>query len=291
MIIVPKLGERNKNLTREVLDAIGSKIEIQMNTRDLSVGLANCTEVLVNVLKTNDLDEVVIHMPFSLHTFEVYVASPRHLRGLTEFIRSVEVLSYKHDLRIGILLHQESSTELLETIDPEFKVINDILNSIKNGNVYFLVENCLPCLNHYNVKQIPAFNLLDMIPHDKLFACVDVCHIRAYENIFKTTVTIPESIYKRVRWVHFSYTDAHDGYCNKETHGIKHPTLQSAWIDLDYLLWNGIDVSTTPIVTEITEKDYNLYPDMLEEIRLLNVFNNNANIVNERLKSPLRIVI
>lgn len=291
MIIVPKLGESNVNLSSEVLSVVGTKVEIQMNLKDLEASLNNSKKVIDMLTSNKKLDEVVLHMPFSLHTFEIYVASPSHLSLLFKFIKSVEAVSYKYDIKIGILLHQESSTELLETIDPCFKIINRILNSISNNNVYFLLENCLPCLNDYNTKRIPTFRLLSMVPHDKLFACIDVCHLRSYENIFKTTIEIPEEICKRVRWVHFSHTSKHDGFNEKDTHGVKHPTLQAAWNDLDFLMWNGIDISTTPIVTEITEKDYNLYPDMLEEIRLLNIFNNNVNIVHQRLNLSLSVVI
>lgn len=287
LIIVPKLGESNVSLSKELLSVVGSKVEIQMTTKDLKLSLSRCNEVITNLLKYKKINEVVLHMPFSLHVFEVFVASQSHRDNLLNFIKDVEDLSAEYNIQIGLLLHQESSTELIESIDPYYETIKSILNSIKSDRVYFLVENCLPCLNAYDVRKIPAFDILEKVQHEKLFSCIDLCHIRCYENIFRTTLEIPEDIAKRVKWVHFAYTSKHDGYVDKSTHGIKHPGLQSMYMDLEYLIWNNIDLSITPIVAEISERDYTLCPDMLEEIGMLTVLDAHSNFVHSKL-SPRR---
>lgn len=269
MIIVPKFGEFNLELSKELINAIDTKIEIQMITKDLEKSFYNCSKVIKNILSYKKLDEVVFHMPFSLHTFELYVASPLHNYKIKQFLNTVEEFSNKNNLNIGILMHQENSIELLDTIPNSYLIINSILNHCKSNRIYFLVENCLPCMNDSDLRKVPAFELLKRVNNKRLYSCIDICHIRCYENIFETSFSMPESISNRVKWIHMAWTRDKDGYKDKSTHGVVHDSLDSIVDDLNFLIELNIDLNVVPLVAEISEKDYNACPDMLNEINML----------------------
>lgn len=269
MIVVPKIGESNIIINPLVLDVIDTKVEIQMTTKNLEVSWTKCLNVIHNLSMHKDLDEIVVHMPFSLHTFELYASSIEHQKILKQFIRWVEDCSRVYSIKIGILMHQEASLELIETIPRGLDVIMEILDYIYSKDVYFLVENCLPCLNSFDNSRIPAFDLLNVVKHEKLLSCIDVCHARCYEFVLKKPFIIPESIVHRVQWIHFANVLDCDGYRDKKTHGRKHGGVFQIERDLEFLRLRSIDIDAIPIVTEISEDDYKACPDMLEEISFL----------------------
>lgn len=268
MNIVVKLGEHNFSLNKNLRECIESKIEIQMLTKDLLKSLSNCRKVLEHVTSFTELDEVVLHLPFSLHTWDIYVASSILQDDLKKFIDVVKEMSYKYDIKVGILFHQESSLELIETVSG-YGVIHDILNYCDSDRVYFLVENCLPCLNQSDVYTLPAFELIEKVNHPKMLCCLDVCHMRCYENILGTSLVVPSSIADSVRWVHFSDTIMNDGYKDKKTHGVAHNHLYRALRDIALLLECGVSVSEVGLVTEVWESDFQVCENTIQEVDIL----------------------
>jgi hypothetical protein len=275
LIIVPKISENDFNLKREVIDVIQDKIEIQMTSKDLEKSFHNSKHVIDKLLKEKSINEIVFHMPFSFHTFELFVSSTINMTKVLKFIHLINDLSIKYDIKIGILLHQENSLELIDNIPNSYDLISEVLNfTYNNKNIYYLIENCLPYLNCGDIRVIHAFELLNRLPHDNLFCCIDVCHIRIQENIFRTNITIPKNIVSRIKWIHFA-SDGGDGYINKETHSSPHKTKTLLLSDLKYLEEQGIDVNNTPLVAELTEINYSDRVNMLKEIKLLNSLNVN----------------
>lgn len=275
MIIVPKFGEKDFNVSDELIGVIEGKIELHMSTKDYKISLGNCIQVINNIKVRTPINEVVLHLPYSLHTFETITLSEKNMYGFKEFIRNVEYYSIEAGVKIGILLHQESSLELLESVDPGYTGIYELLNFIRHDSVYLLVENCLPYLNSAVPNVVQAFELLQNIKHDKLLSCLDVCHSRCHENVFNTKFIIPEDIKSRIKWIHFADTLNNDGYNDKSTHGVKHTSMQRVYNDLEFLVNNEIDLTDLPVVSEINETDYKLRPNMLAEIRMLKLVRSN----------------
>lgn len=274
MLICPKLGERNQQIDPLLIPYLTNRLEIQMTTKDLLSSLRRCEVVISQVSKHTHLDEVVLHLPFTLHTFELFVSSLAYEVKLHMFIKGLERISKQYGIDIGILFHQEHSIELISKIPNGIDKVSDIVNYPESRRIFFLLENCLPCLNDYDTHVVPAFSLLDLVPASNLYSCIDICHIRCYENIFNINLEIPSTISTRVRWIHFSNTIMHDGYRDKSTHSVQHNTEDEVLADLEYLNMNNINTDVVPIICEISERDYNTCPKMRAEIDLLKSIDN-----------------
>jgi len=270
LVIVPKFSEDNYILPKELIDCIEhNKVEIQMLSKDLIKSFSNCTKIITPIMSKVKLEEVVIHMPFGRHTFDFFISSLSLKEELKSFLLTVEEFSNKFDLRIGILFHQEHSVELIENTDG-FTKIKEILDYVKSDNIYFFIENCLPDLNYYDSRIHHSFDFIRKLKHPKVFACIDVCHARCYENCLKDKFVIPEDIRPLVKWIHFAGTYGSDGYIDKKkTHGRRHLEIESIIKDLELLSNNGVDISNIPIILEVSENDYINRPEMLEEFKLI----------------------
>lgn len=281
MIIAPKFSEYDYNLSESFIKVIEGKIELHMDTKDYDKSFNNCIRTIDNITSRTKLDEVVLHLPFTLHTFELITLSDTNFINFKSFIRRVEEYSYRKNINIGILLHQENSLELLDSIDPTYSKVYDILNYIDSDKVYLLVENCLPHLNDNILTKVHSFELLNKIQHSKLKACIDVCHGRCHENVLGVRFTIPEEIAKRVIWVHFADTRNKDGYRDKSTHGVIHISTHQILKDLEMLSFYGIDIQKVPLVPEVQDFDRILRPNMVKEIKLLNLVRSNFTYIGE----------
>lgn len=270
MIIVPKISEVDVNLTSSIKDVISSKIEVQMLDHDLNVSFSNSMKCIRSIMEYKTLDEVVFHLPFSVHTFTLYAASEYHLSRLVRMLVQIKEFSIKTNIRFGVVIHQETSLELFDRIPDGYRSINTLLDVIKDSNVYIYVENCLPYLNAGDRTVKFAFELVRKVNHPNLLVCFDICHARCYENILQRQFDIPNDISNKIAWVHFSATLDNDGYVVAGTHSAAHINEEELILDLHFLEENGINIDKVPLVIEVMEEDYINRVNMLKEIELFN---------------------
>ena len=266
MIIVPKLGEHNLNIPDCVKPYISNKLEIQLSGRNLIESWDRCEKIICNI---GTLDEVVLHMPFNLHTLEIFIASREYQNKLVIMLVRIMRFSQEHNVRVGLLFHSEDSLELFN-IAHGLEYVEFLVNLVSGSNIYFLIENAICEMNSIVGSHIPAFEMLEMLPYDNVKFCFDLCHFLASEYIYDRELVIPQNVVERTHSIHFSATLDRDGYKDKRaTHSRVHKCESDLKTDVKWLIYKGFNIKDTMIVAEITESDYVLRPDMRKEMDML----------------------
>lgn len=270
MIICPKIGEYDIDIHSELKPYLNKKFEIQMNTKDLIIGTKGCLNVIDSVRNIRQVSEVIIHMPFQYHTFELFMMFKSKLIQLYKMMDMVMGYSMVSDIKIGILFHSELGFDYIINNEMRDFIIN-LIKYLGNSNVYFLVENVLPDLTGPFIDKVSSFELLAKVNHPKLLGCFDICHFRASENVIKHSIEIPKAIIPMIHEIHFSATLNGDGYIHKkETHGVCH--VDRTDFDRDFNLISVFDIGEPDdliVVAELSEADYSHRYNMMAEMDML----------------------
>ncbi len=269
MNIAIKLSDDNTEIKENILNRIDTDIEIQMCDTNLVESFYKCTKIIDTILEFKKLSKVSLHLPFKAHTFDFYIAYKEKRELYYRFINLLNLYSNKTEIEFYVVIHQESTTELINECNG-IEIIKEMVKILDNTNITLLVENCLPCLNYFDIKEVHTFTIVNKINDRHLNICLDLCHCRCCENILKEDFYIPSNLVNKIKWIHFSNTTNNDGYLDRSTHSTYHHNIFSILEDLRFLSSNGIDLRSTSLCIEITEKDYVNRPIMCKEIDMLN---------------------
>lgn len=243
------------------------KMEIQFFQNEEGDISLEFKETIEKYIKEFKLKETTIHPP--LHNHDIEYLLLRDNEYLNKITKQVIELSRKLNIQINLLFHTHWNIERLKFgVTP---YLENTLKLIENENVLILIENLT--MND-DRKKCAVLEYAEFVNHPKLKVCIDVCHLHCKANMYKENIDEYLSHYlekekceKYVYQIHFSYTANNDGYINKSTHGIMHPSKEEVLKDIEILKRFGI--LDKMIVTEIGEYDYSSRKDQIQELKYL----------------------
>lgn len=268
MRIAPKFSENDIEIPSLFDEYMQGYYEIQLLSTDLSIAFNKVKRVIENIHDKYIVEEIIVHMPFSLSLIEHIFISNEIYDSVCKLALSIDRLAKERNIRIHLLFHTNiSKTCMIHQYI--VKSIDKLINTLKDS--YILLENEIVSLN--NTNETPVIDLIKHIDNERLGVCIDICHIIASENALKQKTVLEKQFMGRVKSVHFSYTANSDGFKDKEnTHSKQHTSLEDLANDMNKLEKLGIDVDNSIIVAEIAEADYINRPELLNELKLLHKF-------------------
>ena len=245
-----------------------NRIEIQFFTNERGQIRFDFEEIVRKYKKMFDINEITIHPP--LEKFELEYVLFRDKESFLGNVRKAVELSKELNIKINLLYHARWDIELLEySITPYIK---EALEIIGDSNVLILLENSTIVTDR---KYTSVLEYCEYINHPKLKFCLDICHVYCLANMYKMDIHSCfdkmidiEKIKRYLYQIHFSYTANNDGYIDKSTHGIVHPSKELLEYDVKLLKEYGVQENII-WVTEIGEKDYTNRPDQIREVECL----------------------
>lgn len=268
MLICPKLGVDNISIDENLVPYLNGTFEIQMSGDNLHNSFLKSVRIIEAVKKFITVNEVILHLPFKFHTFELLKMFPGKLAELYQMLDMSSEFAGKQNIKLGILFHSELGFDYIQN-DEMISFIYQILSRVEKTNVYLLIENVLPDLTSPFSSRISSFELLLKVKHEKLLGCFDICHFRASENVLKQELEVPAELFDRIHEVHFSAALNGDGYIDKKnTHGVCHNNYSD--FERDFKLVSSLDTDgTLVVVAELSETDYSIRDNMKAEMNLL----------------------
>lgn len=265
MEIYPKLCENLKGL--DVVDEYIKKskgVEIQLMEINFDNYQINAENPIKILTEKYNLEEITIHLPIKFCYIEYFFVRDEEI-FYNMFNHFIE-LSNKYNIKIDVLFHTNWDLETHKNTTIE--KFEKLLKYIENTKVSILLENVvLTTMECYPIK------LAEYINHAKLKVCIDLCHVKCKSVIYKTPINeffeiyIPKNAKNFVKQIHFSNNKNNDGYIDKSTHSQPHDMDENFINDVNLLIKYGL--ISKNIVTEINEEDYNLRPNQVKEIKLL----------------------
>lgn len=216
-----------------------------------------------------NLKEIVVHPPLSNYNIELIVFKNKEL--IAKQLAKLVELSKELNIKLAINYHTYWTKEQYRTSGLA-NIIKEYLKIIENTNVTMLIENIYMILDEK--KECAAIEICKFIDHPNLRACIDTTHVHCKANIYQKDfyATINEQFNKEdcekyVKQIHFASALNNDGYIEKKTHGRKHESYKSLKEELKWLEEFGMKDKI--YVTEVSEEDYFLRTDQIEEIKML----------------------
>jgi sugar phosphate isomerase/epimerase len=267
--IMPKISSY-KEQTENFKDYINKykKAEIQFFNKQEGNIYFDFEPTVRDYVQKFELEEITIHPP--LEKFELEYILFRDRESFLGNVRKAVSLSKELNITINLLYHARWNIELLKySITP---IVMEALEIIGDSNVRILLENSTMVTDR---KRLSGLEYCDYINNPHLKFCLDICHVHCHANMYRMDIkdcfkemVNKELIKKHLYQIHFSYTANNDGYIDKTTHGVVHPSLELAKEDVSILKEYGA-TNNTIWVTEVGEKDYITRPDQAREIKYL----------------------
>lgn len=272
MIIYPKTSEYLEGLQN--LESYVRKykgIEIQILDWENDEKIFDIIKKLKN--KIPEVEEVTIHPPLTdEYNFEVltYQNYKREQERLNSMIR----ISNEFNIKVNLLYHTRWNYNCWKT-SGVIEVLREMVKTTHNTNVNLLIENIFSMVDK---EDSAVIKIAKEINDCHLGVCLDICHLHCQANIFKmqfekflNNYLNKEDCKKYIYQIHFAGTLNSDGYVEKKTHGRKHDTIEN--FNADYKILSDFEIEDKIIVTEVSEDDYSLRLDQVEEIKMLESIN------------------
>ncbi len=244
------------------------KVEIQYFMNENLTKEIDFEPAINELCSSYKIKEITIHPPLNEYDIEAVVL---YNKGIIERqLKKCIEMSEKYNINLNIIYHTHWPMPYHKILTIE--KIKDLLKIIEGKNVKLLIENLF--LVNEKKEECTALNLVKEINHPNCKMCFDICHMYCQANMYDISI---EEMFERklnkidcekyVYQVHFSYTANNDGYKDKKTHGVGHPTENLMLID-----WNLIEkygMGKKQIVTEIAEKDYSIRCSQIKDLEWL----------------------
>ena len=221
------------------------------------------------------LEEITIHPPLCYYDIELVLFKDPNI--VKEQLEIVLKLSEKYNVKINLLYHTEwdFTKHKALTIDK----IKQLIKIIEGSKVKLIFENIFM----FSEKTCTVFEMAQEIDSPNCGVCFDICHLYCRANIDKANVEEyaakylnPELCKKYIHQVHFSDTKDGDGYIDhKKTHGKMHDNIDG--VRYDYELLSRYNMDKCNYITEVSEDDYSIRCDQLQELRWLDKVANGEN--------------
>ena len=272
MIIYPKTSEHLEGLQNlEIYVKRYKGIEIQVLNWENDEKIFNVIKELKK--RVPEVKEVTIHPPLiDEYNFEVltYKSNKREQERLNSMIK----IANEFNIKVNLLYHTRWNYNCWKE-SGEIEVLREMVETIQNTNVNLIIENIFSMVDKEDSAVIKIAKEID---NSHLGVCLDICHLHCEANIFKMQFDEflkgylnKEDCKKYIYKIHFAGTLDNDGYVEKRTHGRKHDTIENFLAD--YKILTDFEIEDKIIVTEVSEDDYSLRLDQVEEIKMLESIN------------------
>ena len=272
MIIYPKTSEYLEGLQN--LESYVRKykgIEIQILDWENDEKIFDIIKKLKNQIP--EVEEVTIHPPLiDEYNLEVltYKTNQREQERLNLMIK----ISNEFNIKVNLLYHTRWDFKCWKE-SGEIETLKEMVKTIQNTNVNIIIENIFSMVDK---EDSAVIKIAKEINDCHLGVCLDICHLHCQANIFKmqfekflNNYLNKEDCKKYIYQIHFAGTLNNDGYVEKKTHGRKHDTIENFMAD--YKILSDFEIEDKIIVTEVSEDDYSLRLDQVEEIKMLESIN------------------
>lgn len=275
MKIYPKISlQETSNEMKEIIKR-SAGVELQFfDEKDITEEFD--FETLIKKIKNQfpNLKEIIVHPPLENYNIELVVLKNKGI--IEKQLKNLVELSKELNIDLCIIYHtywtkeQYRATGLAETIKEYLKII-------ENTKVTILIENLFMMLDEK--EECSAIEICKFINHPNLRACIDTTHMHCKANIYKKDFLKminkelkEEDCKKYVKQIHFAAALNDDGYIEKKkTHGRKHINYASLEKEVQWLKEFGMFDKN--YITEVSEEDYYLRTDQIEEIKMLEQYN------------------
>lgn len=211
------------------------------------------------------IEEITIHPPLTNYELEIILLKDKNI--FLKQIKNIVKLSKKYNIKINIIEHTRLLfSQAKRTIIPVLKQVARIMKNTKTKilfeNIYMMEEK----------EKCSVIELCEYINSENIKVCIDICHLYCQSHIYKTEIEKfieqyleKEKCKRQVYQIHFSYTANNDGYIDRATHAIHHPTEQQLYYDAELLCRCGIEKCNW--VTEVAESNYKTREKQIQEIK------------------------
>lgn len=213
------------------------------------------------------LEEITIHPPLCYYDIELILFRDENI--VKEQLEALLELSNKYDIKINLLYHTMWSYQKHKelTLDK----IKKLVKLIEGSKVKLIFENIFM----FPEKTCTVFEIARDIDSPNFGVCFDICHLYCRTNIDKANIEEyaaeyldPELCKKYIHQVHFSDTKNNDGYLDhKKNHGKVHDNIDG--VAYDYNLLCRYNMGECNYITEVSEEDYDLRCDQIQELKWL----------------------
>lgn len=214
-----------------------------------------------------DLEEVTLHPPLCDYDIELILFRDENI--VKNQLKDLLELSQKYNIKINLLYHTMWNYKKHKVLTIE--KIRNLVKMIEGSKVKLIFENIFM----FPEKTCTVFEIARDIDSPNFGVCFDICHLYCRTNIDKANVEEyaakyldPELCGKYIHQVHFSDTKNNDGYLDhKKNHGKVHDSIEG--VKYDYDLLSRYNMDKCNYITEVSEDDYTLRCDQIQEIKWL----------------------
>ena len=128
MLICPKLGVDNISIDENLVPYLNGTFEIQMSGDNLHNSFLKSIRIIEAVKKFITVNEVILHLPFKFHTFELFKMFPGKLAELNQMLDMSSEFAGKQNIKLGILFHSELGFDYIQNDE----MISFIYRKVKN---------------------------------------------------------------------------------------------------------------------------------------------------------------
>ena len=268
MIIYPKSDEKIRGISilKPYIERYKG-IEIQLLSYE-------CINIAYDVIVTFKeqipvIEEVTVHLPLK-EEFNFEALAFAKLDEEKERLNVLINASKELNLKINLLYHSRWNYNTWIS-SGAIEKMKELLSLIQNTNVNILIENIYAVVER---EECAVFKIAKHINNEHLKVCLDICHLHVEANIFKIPFDEFLQSYlnkydcqKFIQQIHFAGTLNRDGLIDEKTHGRVHDTWKS--FEEDYNILKQFGIEDKIIVPEVSEADYSLRKDQIEEIKML----------------------
>lgn len=270
MKVYPKTNENLEGV--ENLEEILNKykgIEIQyFEKNDSEIVDFEIEKPIEKILKRYPyIEEITIHPPLCNYEIELILLKDKNI--FLNQIKKIVKLSRKYNIKINIVEHtrlliEQAKLSIIPVLEKAKKIMKKTKTKIVFENIYMMEEK----------KDCSVIELCEYLNCENIKVCIDLCHLYCQAHIYKknieeflTQYLDKEKCKRQVYQVHFAYTANEDGYIDRTTHAIMHPNEELLYYDASLLCKYGM--KSCNWVIEVSEKDYILRKDEINEINML----------------------
>lgn len=254
--LMPKVSEKIEQMggIEKYIRKYG-KAEIQFFPRIKGPHEIDFSEMIELLCKKYEMKEITIHPPLSNYDIEGVLMYDENI--IKKQLEQLVYLSNKLNININLIYHTHWNIVLHRANTLE--KIRNLLKIIEDTRVKMLVENLF--MMNEELNECSALELCKEINHPNFKMCLDICHFYCQANMYRENINTwldnklnKEDCEKYVYQIHFSYTANNDGYKDKKTHGVGHPSKDL--LINDFKLLEKYGMADKQIVTEISEENY-----------------------------------
>lgn len=257
MKILPNLCTAQSEVPAWIVENYLGSVAVQLSSTDWDYEISKLQELLNKLPPTYQL---CVHIPFELARLSYVLGRPGRERHLLYGLAQLRHVAASHRADLRCIMHIDDTVQKLNTLG----LVEEFLSKALTTSANLRWENEMIDLCSMSPLLPSSFAFLREFKSQR--GCFDICHAQSSIYVTHHQLEITAADFESIDTIHFACALNHDGWLDKaNTHGRKHLNHVTFSSDCDRLFNVLKDSSSLWVVVEVSEKDYKLRPDQMQE--------------------------